>query len=284
MDRLVAKAVDEISSRSGIQMEVCKVEWPGSESAGLRPSGIPLGRGFAIALNNTAYRAQALFIADGFAGPLLRQIGMRSVRELRWLEISSEGDSKGIRTVLIVNGEILGHDRMELPVVLHTLEIECSTRIPSTATENDASSLVSVGMQCLMMVLAGLDLDEQESLVEGALEGALREHAATRYERSRVNRMRCIRYYGTDCWVCDLSFANAYGAVGSDFIEVHHRVPLSTIAESYVVDPIRDLVPLCSNCHSMIHRRQPVYQPDELRRMIGKPEKELASPTLPIPE
>lgn len=39
---------------------------------------------------------------------------------------------------------------------------------------------------------------------------------------------------------------------------------------SYRVDPIRDLIPLCSNCQSMIHRRTPVFQPDELRRFQDK--------------
>ena len=34
---------------------------------------------------------------------------------------------------------------------------------------------------------------------------------------------------------------------------MHHIVPLSQIRELHEVDPIKDLVPICPNCHAMIH-------------------------------
>ena len=37
---------------------------------------------------------------------------------------------------------------------------------------------------------------------------------------------------------------------------------------NYIVDPIKDLAPLCSNCHSMIHRRNPPYTIEELRTLL----------------
>ena len=44
-------------------------------------------------------------------------------------------------------------------------------------------------------------------------------------------------------------------AIGADFIEAHHLVPLSHIKpgeeRAYVAD---DFAVLCSNCHRMIHR------------------------------
>lgn len=288
MDGLVTRAIANISARSGIALEPCTVSWAGAASDGFRPSGIPEGRGFSIALSRTAYRAQALFISDNFAGALLREMGMRSVTDLRWKEMMAEGTGRGIDTVVMVNSLPVTTETTELPLLWQTLEVECSTRIPRTTPAEDASQLVAVGLQCLMMVLAGLDLDEEDDLsaqspVEGALEGALRSHQAARYERSRVNRLRCIEIYGTDCWVCDFSFGSAYGSVGAEFIEVHHRVPLAEVKDEYVVDPRRDLVPLCSNCHSIIHRRHPVYQPDELRDLIGRPKKELPAPSIPIP-
>ena len=51
-----------------------------------------------------------------------------------------------------------------------------------------------------------------------------------------------------------MSFEEVYGEVGRGFIEVHHIVPISERGGDYIVDPIRDLIPLCSNCHAMIHR------------------------------
>ena len=45
-----------------------------------------------------------------------------------------------------------------------------------------------------------------------------------------------------------------------------HIVPLSEIGEEYVVDPIRDLVPVCPNCHMALHsKKDGVYTVEELR-------------------
>ena len=52
-----------------------------------------------------------------------------------------------------------------------------------------------------------------------------------------------------------LDFEEKYGIVGKDFIHVHHIVPLNTIGEEYLVDYEKDLMPVCPNCHAMLHRK-----------------------------
>ena len=42
--------------------------------------------------------------------------------------------------------------------------------------------------------------------------------------------------------------------MGDGFIEVHHLSPISQQTEAHAIDPTTDLVPLCANCHAMIHR------------------------------
>jgi len=91
------------------------------------------------------------------------------------------------------------------------------------------------------------------------------------YERSREARNKCVAHYGARCLVCDFDFEAAYGDIGKGFIHVHHLVPLSEITKSYIVDPIRDLWPVCPNCHAMIHRRIPAFSISELRKLIGHP-------------
>ena len=91
-----------------------------------------------------------------------------------------------------------------------------------------------------------------------------------RYERNEEARNACIQHYGCKCAVCGFDFEMQYGELGKGYIEVHHIVPLSNIREEYNVDPIRDLIPLCSNCHSIIHRLEPTIHPDELRDIILK--------------
>ena len=99
-------------------------------------------------------------------------------------------------------------------------------------------------------------------------EGRVSYVHAIGYERNKEARKACIDYYGCQCAICGFNFEKAYGPIGRSFIEVHHIVPIHNRKEEYVVDPIKDLIPLCSNCHSMIHRRNPVYSPDELKSML----------------
>lgn len=85
-------------------------------------------------------------------------------------------------------------------------------------------------------------------------EGCLRQVNLTRHERNPLLRQRCIRHYGPVCQVCGINFEARYGTIGRGFIEVHHLAPLAATDGEHALDPVSGLVPLCSNCHSMIHR------------------------------
>lgn len=117
----------------------------------------------------------------------------------------------------------------------------------------------------LGLSLALLPLEEK---LIGEPEGGAVRTEVSRYERSSLNRVACIEIQGTICKVCGFDFANVYGVIGKGFIEVHHIEPVSGIVQGTIVDPTRDLVPLCANCHAMIHRRKPPYRLEELRSML----------------
>jgi 5-methylcytosine-specific restriction protein A len=87
-------------------------------------------------------------------------------------------------------------------------------------------------------------------------EGAQRQYYGTRYERDPVNRRRAIEHHGTNCSACGFDFARVYGSRGIGYIEVHHTRPLGDNAGPVSIDPRTDLVPVCANCHRMIHRRR----------------------------
>lgn len=48
---------------------------------------------------------------------------------------------------------------------------------------------------------------------------------------------------------------DVYGEVGKGFIHVHHIVPLHELGGTYKVDYKKDLVPVCPNCHAMLHKK-----------------------------
>ena len=82
------------------------------------------------------------------------------------------------------------------------------------------------------------------------------ERKHVEFERSHRNpilRRRCIERWGYRCQVCGIDMEQIYGELGKDFIEVHHLKPISTYDESRPDDYVENLVPLCPNCHAMIH-------------------------------
>lgn len=124
---------------------------------------------------------------------------------------------------------------------------------------------------CLAPVLCLIA--KEDDLVQEGHEGGLPEGArlrveVNRYERSSANRAACIAIFGAKCWACGFEFERMYGAHGAGFIEVHHLVMVSRMGRGYVVDPATDLVPLCSNCHSMIHHTDPPLPVDQLKALL----------------
>ena len=98
----------------------------------------------------------------------------------------------------------------------------------------------------------GLFPDVSES--ETYNEGHVRSVKVDIFERSSIARGKCIEYHGSSCLICGLNFGDVYGALGEGFIHVHHLRPLHTIRKDYIVDYKNDLIPVCPNCHAMIHR------------------------------
>ena len=114
-----------------------------------------------------------------------------------------------------------------------------------------------------------LDYEEIEN-PEELIEGAKKTLIVNQYERNPEGRRQCIEAHGCYGHVCGLDFAKKYGGIGEGFIHVHHLVPISTVGEDYVVDPIKDLIPVCPNCHAMLHRGQAgqVLTIEQLRKII----------------
>ena len=88
-------------------------------------------------------------------------------------------------------------------------------------------------------------------------EGARIPTYVNRYERNPEARKHCIEHYKSyKCQICEFDFEKVYGDIGKEFIHIHHIVPLADIGKEYNVDPITHLIPVCPNCHAMLHRKR----------------------------
>jgi len=110
------------------------------------------------------------------------------------------------------------------------------------------------------------ELDESRTYNEGAK----RRVTVNAYERDERTRAACIKFYGTQCAVCDFDFGEFYGKLGEGFVHGHHLRDLATVGDNYEVDPIKDLRPVCPNCHAMLHREAPAMQIEALRSAIDQ--------------
>ena len=51
------------------------------------------------------------------------------------------------------------------------------------------------------------------------------------------------------------------------------RNPLSKAGGAQRVDPVEDLLPVCPNCHAVLHRRVPAYSVEDVRGFLARQQR-----------
>jgi len=59
-------------------------------------------------------------------------------------------------------------------------------------------------------------------------------------------------------------------SLGEGCIEGYHKIPISQL-KIETGNRVEDIVLLCSNCHSMIHRKKECLTVEELKELLKKP-------------
>jgi len=122
---------------------------------------------------------------------------------------------------------------------------------------------------------ATLDFILPEEILEtGLIEGTVCRISVNSYERNQEARRRCIEVHGTKCCICGFDFGLQYGAEAQGYIHIHHVRPLSQIKNNYVVDPVKDLRPVCPNCHAVLHLNRRCRGIDDVKRLLDKSRKD----------
>lgn len=128
-----------------------------------------------------------------------------------------------------------------------------------------AGSNVAPG-QNIRWTLAGCS--ETTAANEAILKEGMRfSVVSTAIERNPEARRKCLEHYGCKCFVCAFEFKLKYGELGGNYIHVHHRTDISLSNGEYRVDPILDLIPLCPNCHAMVHQQKPSMSVEKLKEI-----------------
>lgn len=177
---------------------------------------------------------------------------------------------KGARIKFLVNNNTLTED--DWPAIWKSFYSKITIiPIPESTDSNFAVILEwmqhGIDLVFSLLTISDVNIDNEYSQAVQT-EGTPQEIKSIRYERNPINRELCIHMKGHTCAVCGMNFFDTYGIIGKDFIEVHHTTPVSEMDENFVLDIERDLVPLCSNCHSMIHRKKPPYSIHEMKMIL----------------
>lgn len=213
--------------------------------------GTPDGR-------KTAYTLCGAYIAESIApeNPSSNTYVIRGTQGKDFVPPVSLHELSWFRTLLRSQSNFsLGFNRLnDESVVLALLELQ---------SENGSSSSVPDLP----------DIDFSASVSEGGRR--LVSHLRRERKRAVVEAKKAAVLGATgrlSCEVCGFDFSATYGSVGEGFCEVHHLSPLSA-SDGSITTTLADLAVLCSNCHRIIHRSDPMLSVAELAAVVrnGRP-------------
>lgn len=231
-------------------------------------------RGFSICIHFFWKRIEIIFIPDTFSKSLIESMAQNSEGNQLFSLLAMQINENSGDIQFEINKKVADPFKPESWEKRWTnIKLKSEKKFDGINTDDLSQSEEFVTHwvgHFLTMILALLPYEEEiENFeIQGLPEGAKTQIWVNRYERRPVNRTACISAHGCYCHICGFRFDSRYGIIGNGFIEVHHLTPVSKIDENYIINPLNDLIPVCSNCHSILHKRDPPLFPEELRSFL----------------
>ena len=215
------------------------------------------------------------FMPEKYSADFIRTMALKGKEEKSvFMRYAHMMTAKGANCLVRINGKEL---EMEEGSAWPEEWKECSIRVTCIPDAEGAGFDCSKELKMWANLMMGLILSladivpvDSEEAGAGYTEGNKTRVEENRYERNILNRNLCLQEKGYSCLVCGMNFEQTYGPEGHHFIHVHHLIPVSQLGGACVIDPVKDLVPVCPNCHAMLHRRNPPYTPEELKEFMER--------------
>lgn len=266
MNNKINDIIRNINIQSGIEFESTIVSNTDSRlNVMVRDARILKGRGFVINLKLLNARVQVDIQFESIAKNILIEAFKRMKLNHKVIEKFIESN----RFVRDVN--FFFNDRIKSLIEISELEehiiSDLRIQIFTGLIDLDDIEIVIGRVFDLIVPLLLLIMPYEEDKL-GQVEGKLKESLFTTYERSKKNRTLCLSFYGYDCQACGQNMEEKYGVLGKGFIHVHHIEPLH-LSGIKKINPFEDLIPLCPNCHAIVHRESPPISVERLKEILN---------------
>ena len=241
----------------------------------IRFAGLETSNSFSLVLSRSWKSTQISFQPDHFAGDVVKYLcGQIYINRVNFGEAVEANQGNYSSITLEIDGRAsIGSSNYLSENPSLTFEVETLTyesSIEHGLLNEQEEALVRFAVTSIASVLPiKLVSFRHADEVLGYPEGAVSQVLVNRYERDPRNRREAISIHGKSCLACGFNFHDRYGELGDEYIVVHHTVPISQMGTDYVVNPAKDLVTLCANCHAMVHRLDPPISVEDLRKILS---------------
>ena len=263
-----------LSSELGIEIIAIENRADQSNPYSIRFADLDPLKSFSLVISRSWRTTQVRFKADSFAGEVVKYlctqiyIKSRSVfemikeNELLFSNIDLEIDQRAFNGKI---EELSKNPTLKFEVVVLTTDSSIAYGLVNQQEEMMLRFTFRLLASVLPITSASFRNPDE---VVGFPEGAVSKVLVNKYERDPRNRREAIEIHGRTCMACGFNFQERYGALGDDYIVVHHVVQVSSLGTDYTIDPRIDLVTICANCHAMVHRQDPPLSIDQLKSIL----------------
>jgi 5-methylcytosine-specific restriction protein A len=260
-----------VQTRFGIAFTVRRQTTAEGTAFRIRPADLAPTIGFTVDIQIGWRSLEAQFVPGSFAGELVQAMEHSDAHQRVAFRIFAYATvSAGANLTFRINSVPADPSSESWPSDWKSCDISMRRSSihwgESAASDNEL--VRAWACRFVGLIVALLPLEPVEPTVVSEVEGQVIEVISKRYERSRLNRAACIEIQGSRCTVCGFDFGATYGPIGEAFIHVHHVASVATVGAGTVINPARDLVPVCPNCHAMLHTSRPPLPPDALRVLL----------------
>jgi len=267
--------LSRLSSELGVELIPVDNSTDKANPYAVRFGGLDMNRSFSLVLSRSWKTTQIRLEADSFAGEVVKYLcnQINTNRVNFGAAIEANQDEFSSITVELDGRAFFGSgaglsENPELTFEVETLTSESSIEY-GLLNEKEEGVLRFAVMLIASVLPIEMATFRHADEVLGYPEGAVSKVLVNRYERDPRNRREAIAIHGKSCLACNFNFQEKYGELGDEYIVVHHTVPVSQMGNDYVVDPAKDLVTLCANCHAMVHRHDPPISVSDLRKILS---------------